>query len=69
MKVTLTSWKESATCSWCDKTKECVTAEFSDGFLAKGPLCWPCLQKSVRARTKQATSGQKNKEQAETAAQ
>lgn len=53
MNVTLTTWHQSAACGWCDRTKECVTAEFADGFLTKGPLCWLCLQKAVRARNRQ----------------
>lgn len=63
MKVLLTTWQESATCSWCDRTKECVTAEFGDGFLSKGPMCWPCLQKSVRARNRQEQNGKQVAEQ------
>jgi hypothetical protein len=55
--VSITEYHESTSCNWCDRTKECVTVEFEDGFLSKGPMCWPCLQKSVRARNRQEQNG------------
>ena len=56
MNVTLSAWHQSAACCWCERTKECVTVEFADEFLSKGPLCWLCLQKAVRVRNKQQQS-------------
>lgn len=56
-RVEITEYHESASCTWCDRTKECVTVEFDDGFPAKGPMCWSCLQKSVRARNRQEQNG------------
>ena len=53
MQATLTAHHESATCSWCEKTKECVTVEFTDGFLRRGELCWPCLHKAIKVRARQ----------------
>ena len=53
MNVTLTQYHESETCTWCERTKECVTADFDDGFLQKVPLCWSCLQQAVKVRNKQ----------------
>ncbi len=53
MHVTLTGSQETATCTWCEKDRECVTASFSDGFLKDAPLCWKCLQTAVKVRAKQ----------------
>lgn len=50
MKVLLTVWHDSATCRWCQKTRPCVTTSFSDGFLKEAPMCWKCLETSVRVR-------------------
>jgi hypothetical protein len=50
MKVLLTAWHDSATCRWCEKTRPCVTTTFADGFLQEAPLCWKCLETSVRVR-------------------
>ena len=52
MRVTLTAWHENDSCTWCERTKECVTVDFADGFLTSAPLCWRCLQKSVRVRNR-----------------
>lgn len=54
MQVTLTAWHEQHRCTWCDKEKEGVTATFSDGFLTDAPVCWSCLAKAVKVRSRQA---------------
>lgn len=56
MHVHLTTWHDSATCVWCEKSKECVTANFQDGFVKNSPLCWKCLAKSVKVRSQQEAS-------------
>ena len=48
MSVHLTNWHQEALCTWCEKSRECVTTEFGDGFLKAAPLCWACLQKAVK---------------------
>ena len=53
MNVTLTAWHETETCLWCEKSKECVTADFGDGFIRGAALCWRCLQKAVKVRSRQ----------------
>jgi hypothetical protein len=53
MKVTLTNWHETTTCAWCEKEHECVTADFGDGFIQHAALCWKCLQKAVKVRSRQ----------------
>ena len=53
MDVKLTAWNENDTCTWCERTKECVTADFGDGFIKSAPLCWKCLQKAVKVRNRQ----------------
>ncbi len=55
MNVTLTAWHETDTCTWCERSKECVTADFGDGFIKTAPLCWKCLQKAVKVRARQKT--------------
>lgn len=56
MHVVLTTWNERDTCTWCEREKECVTAAFADGFLDSVPLCWKCLQKAVKVRSRQAST-------------
>jgi hypothetical protein len=56
MNVTLTELHESETCTWCERTKQCVTSDFGDGFIRKAPLCWRCLQKAVKVRNRQQAS-------------
>jgi len=56
MELKLTDWHEEATCTWCERTKECVTADFGDGFIKRAPLCWRCLQKAVKVRNRQESS-------------
>ena len=53
MNVVLSHWHESDTCTWCEKTTECVTTDFGDGFIRRAPLCWKCLQKAVKVRSRQ----------------
>lgn len=53
MHVTLHAWHNEQSCTWCEKQRECVSVTFEDGFLKNAPLCWGCLQKSVRVRTRQ----------------
>ena len=53
MSVHLTNWHQEALCTWCEKSRECVTTEFADGFLKAAPLCWACLQKAVKVRSRQ----------------
>ena len=64
MNVSLTDWHEKQGCMWCEKERECVTVSFDDGFLKNAALCWGCLQKSVRVRSrhqnKPATKPQQN---------
>lgn len=52
MNVTLTAWHESASCSWCEKTKACVTTSFDDGFLQNVELCFGCLQQTLKVRSR-----------------
>ena len=61
MKALITRWFASATCVWCEREKECVTAEFGDGFLAKSQICWGCLQKAIKVRSQQDQADAANK--------
>ena len=63
MDVKPTAWQESEVCTWCERTKECVTAEFEDGFIKSAPLCWKCLQKAVKVRTRQESQPMKRRDQ------
>ncbi|QDT45171.1 hypothetical protein Pan241w_52900 [Gimesia alba] len=56
MNVTITQYHSTETCTWCEKNKECVTTDFDDGFIGKAPLCWSCLQKAIKVRSRQAGS-------------
>ncbi len=53
MHVVIILWHESATCCWCEKSRECVTLTFSDGFLTQSLLCWKCLQIAFKVRSRQ----------------
>ena len=53
MNVSLTAWHDKQSCTWCEKERECVTVSFEDGFLRNSPVCWGCLQKAVRVRSRQ----------------
>lgn len=55
MNVQISAWHESQACLWCEKSRECVTAEFGEGFISQGNLCWGCLQKAVKVRSQQQT--------------
>jgi len=57
--VQLTAWHEKETCTWCEKSLECVTADFGDGFIRNAPLCWKCLQKAVKVRNRQDATTQR----------
>lgn len=61
MKALISRWFAAATCVWCEREKECVTAEFADGFLAKSQICWRCLQKAIKVRSQQEQSDPANK--------
>ena len=57
MKVVLTNPVDAGTCTWCEKdNRQCVTATFSDRFLVDAPLCWKCLQTSMKVRAKQKST-------------
>lgn len=56
MNVNLSAYRDSATCTWCERDKCCVTVSFSDGFLKSADLCWRCLQKAFRVRSRQAAA-------------
>ena len=53
MLVTLSTWHAEATCVWCERSAECATVSFEDGFLQDSPLCWKCLAKAVKVRSQQ----------------
>ncbi|MEX1096241.1 MAG: hypothetical protein WED34_09345 [Planctomycetales bacterium] len=53
MQVVLTAHHDEQGCTWCEKSRECVTVTFDDGFLKNAPLCWGCLQKAVKVRSRQ----------------
>ena len=51
MKVLITPAPEKAICFWCrGRKKECVSAEFSNGFLRNKPLCFDCLERATRVQ-------------------
>ena len=53
MEIRITAWHESATCTWCEKQKEAINTDFADGFLHDAILCWRCLEKAVKVRSRQ----------------
>ncbi|MGE0608310.1 MAG: hypothetical protein AB7O62_14535 [Pirellulales bacterium] len=53
MRVLLSDWHATESCTWCEKQRECVTVSFEDGFLNAATLCWNCLQKAVKVRNRQ----------------
>lgn len=57
MNVKLTSMIEDGPCVWCEKSKQCIVTHFDDGFIEDAPLCWSCLQKAVKVRSRR--EGQK----------
>lgn len=60
MKAVLSAWQESATCTWCEKVRECIVVTFSDRFLEDSPLCWKCLQTSFKVRSRQKSEPRKD---------
>ncbi len=52
MEVSLNAWHQQQQCTWCEKDKEGVSVTFDDGFLKNAPLCWSCLQKAVKVRSR-----------------
>ncbi len=56
MKVMISAFHESESCTWCQKQTEAVTVEFYGGFLQKCPLCWRCLQQAIRVHHRQGTN-------------
>ena len=56
MKIHITDHHTEETCLWCEKSKECVTANFDDGFIGKALLCWSCLQKAIKVRGRKETN-------------
>ncbi len=48
MRIVISEYHESCSCTWCNRTAEGVMAEFDGGFLQKGLLCWRCLQQATR---------------------
>ena len=52
MDVTLSALHETETCTWCQRSKECVTATFDDGFIQSEPLCWSCLKNAVKVQSR-----------------
>ena len=61
MQVTLSTFHEQVDCTWCERTRDCVSTTFSDGFLKESPLCWKCLQTAYKVRMKQHESKGKDK--------
>lgn len=57
MNVTLSAFNETATCTWCERSKECVTATFDDGFIQSEPLCWSCLKNAVKVQSRKSNPG------------
>ena len=51
MKVLITPASKDATCFWCRKSKkDCVTAEFSNGFVRGKVLCFDCFVRATRVQ-------------------
>ena len=51
MKVLITPAPKDATCFWCRKRKkDCVTAEFSNGFVRGKVLCFDCFVRATRVQ-------------------
>ena len=55
MNVTLSALHETETCTWCERSKECVTATFDDGFIQSEPLCWSCLKNAVKVQNRKSS--------------
>lgn len=66
MKVLITPAPEKAVCFWCrGRKKECVTADFSNGFLRGKTLCFECLERATRVQF--ASEGSTGNRKSETA--
>ena len=52
MKVTISGWQEQENCSWCEKSRDCVTTDFDDGFLKNVAMCWSCLAQAIKVRSR-----------------
>ena len=51
MKVLVTPAPPDATCFWCRKRKkDCVTADFSSGFVRGKVLCFDCFVRATRVQ-------------------
>ncbi|MEZ5941123.1 MAG: hypothetical protein R3C18_07015 [Planctomycetaceae bacterium] len=62
MSVILTAFHDDAQCTWCEKSKECVTVDFgSTGFIRNQELCFGCLQKALRVQARQESKSPRNK--------
>lgn len=64
MNVNISKHHTSENCTWCEKTKECVTADFDDAFIGKAAMCWSCLQKAIKVQSRkefQASVGSSTK--------
>ncbi len=57
MNVTLGALHESATCTWCARSKECIIATFDNGFIQSEPLCWSCLKNAVKVQSRKNSPG------------
>ncbi len=55
MNINISEHHTSETCTWCEKSKECVTADFNDAFIGKAAMCWNCLQKAVKVSSRKET--------------
>ena len=55
MNIIISEHHTSETCTWCEKSKECVTADFNDAFIGKAAMCWSCLQKAVKVSSRKET--------------
>lgn len=62
MNVTISSYQENESCTWCEKECEAVTVTFESGFLKNAPVCWKCLQKAVRVHHKQQSQASPRKQ-------
>ena len=51
MQVLITPAPAKSVCFWCrNQKKECVTTQFSSGFLQGQPLCFECLERATRVQ-------------------
>jgi len=56
MNISISEHHTSETCTWCEKTKECVTADFNDAFIGKAAMCWSCLQKAIKVQSRKESN-------------